>query len=110
MKKSLVNFGEKGAEEIEITDEKIELKEHHIDFVGSDLFLALHGVRINLNGNKNEYGTWNLKVEIKDKYDYTDFRSHIEYVTFANSRYSCNYIISALDVENKTLHYFQLDT
>ena len=27
-----------------------------------------------------------------------------------SNRYSCNYIISALDVENKTLYYFQLDT
>lgn len=27
-----------------------------------------------------------------------------------NNRYSSNYIISALDVENKTLYYFQLDT
>lgn len=27
-----------------------------------------------------------------------------------SSRGSCNYIISALDVENKTLYYFQLDT
>ena len=27
-----------------------------------------------------------------------------------SSRYSTNYIISALDVENKTLYYFQLDT
>ena len=27
-----------------------------------------------------------------------------------SNRYSCNYIISALDVENKKLYYFQLDT
>lgn len=27
-----------------------------------------------------------------------------------SSRYSTNYIISALDIENKTLYYFQLDT
>lgn len=27
-----------------------------------------------------------------------------------SNRYSSNYIISALDVENKTLYYFQLDT
>ena len=27
-----------------------------------------------------------------------------------SSRYSCNYMIGALDVKNKTLYYFQLDT
>lgn len=111
LQKSLVNFGEEGSKEIEITDEKItnivvnneefktkinelikkygnesiELKEYHTDFIGGDLFLALHGVRINLNGNKNENGTWNLQVEIKDIYDYTDFKSLKEYVTSANS-------------------------
>ena len=111
LQKSLVNFGEESEEEIEIIDkeitslvinneefktkinelikqygnEKIELKEYPVDFVGGDLFLALHGVRINLSGNKNEDGTWNLNVEIKDKYDYTDFKSLKEYVTSTNS-------------------------
>ena len=111
LQKSLVNFGEESSKEIEITDEKItniivnneefktkiselikkygnesiELKEYHTDFIGGDLFLALHGVDINLNGNKNETGTWNLKAEIIDIYDYTDFKSLKEYVTSANS-------------------------
>lgn len=111
LQKSLVNFGEESSKEIEITDENIiniilnneefktkisnlikkygndsiELKEYHTDFVGGDLFLALHGVRINLNGNKKENGIWNLKVEIKDVYDYTDFKSLKEYITSANS-------------------------
>lgn len=111
LQKSLVNFGEESSKEIEITDENIvniilgseefktkisklikkygngsiELKEYHTDFVGGDLFLALHGVRINLNGNKQENGMWNLKVEIKDTYDYTDFKSFKEYITSSNS-------------------------
>lgn len=111
LQKSLVNFGEEGAEVIEITDEniinlvinneefktkinelikeygneKIELKGQHMDFVSGDLFLALHGVDINLNGNKNKNDTWNLKVEIIDKYDFTDLKNLKEYITSANS-------------------------
>lgn len=111
LQKSLVNFGKKSDEGIEITDEnitniiisskefkakinelikkygdeKIELNEYHVDFVGGDLFLALHGVRMNINGSKRDDGTWNLKVEIKDKYDYTDFKNLKEYVTATDS-------------------------
>lgn len=111
LQKSLVNFGEESSGKIEITDEKItgivinneefknkinellkkygnekiELKEHHVDFIGSDLFLALHGVNINLNGEKQANGTWNLKVELIDKYDFTDFKSLKEYVTSTDS-------------------------
>ena len=111
LQKSLVNFGEKSSDKIEITDEKItdivvnneefkvminelikqfgneniELKEYHADFVGSDLFLALHGVNINLNGNKKDDGTWDLKVELIDKYDFTDFKRLKEYMTSTDS-------------------------
>lgn len=111
LQKSLVNFGKERSGELEITDENIiniilnneefktkisnlikkygndsiELKEYHTDFVGGDLFLALHGVSINLNGNKKENDIWDLKIEIKDVYDYTDFKNLKEYVTSATS-------------------------
>ena len=111
LRKSLVNLGEESSGKIEIIDEKItsivinneefknkinellkkygnekiELKEHHVDFVGNDLFLALHGVNINLNGEKQANGTWNLNVELIDKYDFTDFKSLKEYATSTDS-------------------------
>lgn len=47
----------------------------------------------------------------KDRYDEAsgDIYKFDREVVISN-RYSCNYIISALDVENKKLYYFQLDT
>ena len=109
MQKSLVNFGEEGAKEIEITDEEttdlvknndefkrilndliknkdsIELNNYKTNFVEKDLYLSLHGVTLDLIGNKNNDNTWNLKVELTDVYDFTDFKSLGEYATAVDS-------------------------
>lgn len=109
MQKLLVNFGEEGAKEIEITDEEttdlvknndefkrilndliknkdsIELNNYKTNFVEKDLYLSLHGVTLDLIGNKNNDNTWNLKVELTDVYDFTDFKSLGEYATAVDS-------------------------
>ena len=111
LQKSLVNFGEKGAEEIEITDEKTvellknnkefkeiidELLKEHKDatvkienygvvFNRNDLLLALHKATLNISGNKNSNESWDLIIELGDTYDYTEFQSLKEYTTLTNS-------------------------
>ena len=49
------------------------------------MFLALHGINVNLNGKKQANGTWSLEVELIDKYDFTDFKNLKEYVTSTDS-------------------------
>ena len=55
-----------------------------IQFDNSDLYFAIHGADINVAGEKiNE--KWKLDIEIKDPYDYTEFKDLEDYVKDANS-------------------------
>ena len=55
-----------------------------IQFDNSDLYFAIHGADINVVGEKiNE--KWKLDIEIKDPYDYTEFKDLEDYVKDANS-------------------------
>ena len=55
-----------------------------IQFDNSDLYFAIHGADIIVTGEKvNE--KWKLDIEIKDPYDYTEFKNLEDYVKDANS-------------------------
>ena len=55
-----------------------------IQFDNSDLYFAIHGADIIVAGEKvNE--KWKLDIEIKDPYDYTEFKNLEDYVKDANS-------------------------
>ena len=49
-------------------------------FEDGDLFLALHNAYINVIGNKQENGKWNLDITLCDEYDFTDFKEIREYI------------------------------
>lgn len=111
LQKSLVIFGQKKQEKVEITDDTItsivkndvefktiinqllmncdknviELENYRVEFNDKDLLFSIHGASLNIKGNKNIDGTWNLMVEIVDTYDYTDFKSLNKYITSNNS-------------------------
>ena len=56
-----------------------------IEFNDKDLFLAIHGSPISVDIEKSEIKGWNIKVEITDTYDFTDFKNLKEYVTSNSS-------------------------
>lgn len=51
-----------------------------IRFDDNDLLYALHDATMFVNAVKNEDNTWDLEIEIKDTYDFTDFKNLKEYV------------------------------
>lgn len=50
-----------------------------LNYVSSDLFLALNNTTINVIGNKEE-NIWKLDITITDRYDFTDFKEINEYL------------------------------
>lgn len=57
----------------------------NIEFNDNDLFLAIHGSPISIDIEKSEIKGWNIKFEITDTYDFTDFKNLKEYVTSNSS-------------------------
>jgi hypothetical protein len=49
-----------------------------LDYVSTDLFLALNNTTINVIGNKEDKN-WKLNITITDRYDFTDFKEIDEY-------------------------------
>ncbi len=49
-------------------------------FESGDLFLALHNSYINICGNKQNNGNWNLDIELSDIYDFTEFQEIEKYI------------------------------
>lgn len=49
-----------------------------LNYVSSDLFLALNNTTINVIGNKEDEN-WKLNITITDRYDFTDFKEIDEY-------------------------------
>ena len=45
-----------------------------IRFNEGDLLLALHGATLKVSGKKQSKNTWDLQIEITDKYDFTDYK------------------------------------
>lgn len=49
-----------------------------LNYISTDLFLALNNTTINIIGNK-ESNKWKLEITITDRYDFTDFKEIDEY-------------------------------
>lgn len=68
-----------------LTNDSIDIKERKVEFPEGDLLLSIHIATINVNGNKNANGTWNLNIEINDRYDFTDIKNLKDYVKSTDS-------------------------
>lgn len=55
------------------TKKKFNIKEI-ITFDDGDLLLALHNATLNVIGEKQNNNSWNLQIEITDRYDFTDYK------------------------------------
>lgn len=51
-----------------------------ITFDDGDLFLALHDATLNVIGEKQNSNSWNLQIEITDRYDFTDYKEMNEII------------------------------
>ena len=80
-KKKLKQLIEKyGKEKNEfIIDEKSPREDTLIRFDDADLLYALHDATLLVKAIKDENNKWNLEIEIKDTYDFTDFKDLREY-------------------------------
>lgn len=63
-------------------EEKFNTGENNesLAFENGDLFLALHNAYINVVGNKQKDGKWDLDITLSDVYDFTDFKEIGEYI------------------------------
>lgn len=69
-----------GKEENEfIVDEKSPQEDTLIRFDNADLLYALHDATLLVKATKDENNKWNLEIEIKDTYDFTDFKDLRKY-------------------------------
>ena len=68
-----------------LTDDEVDIKNKLIRFYVGDLLLSLHDVTLNMRATKNENDTWNIDIEIIDKYDFTNFKKLRDYVTSTDS-------------------------
>ena len=57
-----------------------------IRFDDADLLYALHDATLLVKGRKDENNKWNLEIEIKDTYDFTDFKELREYADEENGK------------------------
>lgn len=55
-----------------------------IQFDDGDLYYSLHGGSVFIKGRKNN-DKWNLTIEFRDTYDYTKFKTMMDYYKDANS-------------------------
>ena len=77
LKQLIEKYGEKKNEFI--VDEKSPREDTLIRFDDADLLYALHDATLLVKGTRNENNKWNLEIEIKDTYDFTDFKDLREY-------------------------------
>lgn len=80
--KELIKKNDNGKKEVVIEGES---EDYNVEFNEPDLYLSLHGATINLIGVKNKDNKWNLKIKIFDTYDFTDWKSLVEYVSSNDS-------------------------
>ena len=59
-----------------VIDKNSPVEDTAINFDKSDLLYALHNATLFVKAIKNEDDKWNLKIEIIDTYDFTDFKKH----------------------------------
>ena len=69
-----------------IIDEKSPREDTLIRFDDADLLYALHDATLLVKGRIDENNKWNLEIEIKDTYDFTDFKELREYTDEENSK------------------------
>ena len=69
-----------------IIDEKSPREDTLIRFDDADLLYALHDATLLVKGTKDKNNKWNLEIEIKDTYDFTDFKELREYSDEENSK------------------------
>ena len=50
------------------------------------MLFALHDATLFVKGTKDTNNIWNLEIEIKDTYDFTDFKSFKEYADSNKSK------------------------
>lgn len=77
-------YGE-GNEEF-IVDDSAPTEDILIRFDNKDLLFALHDATLFVRGTKDANNIWNLEIEIKDTYDFTDFKSFKEYADSNKSK------------------------
>lgn len=77
-------YGE-GNEEF-IVDDSAPTEDILIRFDNKDLLFALHDATLFVKGSKDTNNIWNLEIEIKDTYDFTDFKSFKEYADSNKSK------------------------
>ena len=69
-----------------IIDEKSPREDTLIRFDDADLLYALHDATLLVKGTKDKNNKWILEIEIKDTYDFTDFKELREYSDEENSK------------------------
>ncbi len=69
-----------------IVDKKSPREDTLIRFDDADLLYALHDATLLVKGRKDENNKWNLEIEIKDTYDFTDFKELREYADEENGK------------------------
>jgi len=77
MKQLIQKYGE-GENEF-IVDDSAPAEDISITFDSKDLLFALHNATVFVKAQKNEDDIWEMEVQIKDTYDFTDFKNLKEY-------------------------------
>lgn len=77
MKQLIQKYGE-GKNEF-IVDDSAPAEDISITFDSKDLLFALHNATVFVKAQKNEDDIWEMEVQIKDTYDFTDFKNLKEY-------------------------------
>ena len=80
IKELIEKYGKDNNEFVIDVNKDIPKEDILIRFDSSDLLFALHDATLLINAKKNNDSTWNLDIEINDKYDFTDFKRLKEYV------------------------------
>ena len=62
-----------------IVDNSAPDEDISITFDSKDLLFALHNATVFVKAQKNEDGIWEMEVQIKDTYDFTEFKNLKEY-------------------------------
>lgn len=70
----------------EFDSKKFKNFDNNIEYNNNDLFYSLHNASIYIKGKKTIGNSWNLEIEIKDTYDFTDIKNLKEYTTSNNSK------------------------
>lgn len=62
-----------------LINDEINIQNKACEFNDGDLLFALHKASFNIYGSKAGVDAWNLRIEILDKYDFTDIKGFKEH-------------------------------